>query len=109
MGKILTTAATILCPHGGSVSIVSSNTTTKAGGAAMVRASDTFIVAGCAFSTPAGPHPCVSIMWQAPATRVKAAGDPVLTDASIGLCQAADQAVQGTAIIQTTQAGVAAQ
>jgi hypothetical protein len=108
MAEILTTASSIMCPHGGSVSIVSSNTSTRAGGAAMVRPSDTFIVAGCAFSLPAGPHPCVTVEWQAPAATTKAAGAAVLTRNSIGLCKAADQAVQGAAIVQNTQTRAAA-
>lgn len=109
MPRILTTAAVITCPHGGSVSIISTNVSTKAGGAAMVRPDDTFMVAGCAFTIPAGPHPCTTVAWQSPSARVKAAGGFVLTEASIGLCKAADQAVQGTAMIVSTQPRAAAQ
>lgn len=110
MGSILSTADVLMCPHGGSVSMVSSNTRAKVGGAFIVRPGDTFIVGGCPFTLPSGtPHPCVTVQWQMPAARTKAASDNVLTRDSIGLCQAADQAVQGTVMIQQTQTRASAQ
>jgi len=44
-----------------------------------------------------------------PALKVKVLGDFVLTEESVGLCVAADQAVQGTVMVQTTQPKVAGQ
>ena len=110
MGNILTTADVVMCPHGGSVSMAPGNTRAKAGGAFIVRPGDTFTVAGCPFTLPSGtPHPCVTVQWQMPAARTKAVSDNVLTRDSIGLCKAADQAVQGTAMIQQTQTKASAQ
>ena len=112
MGKILTTSDVMLCPHGGQVSITATHASVSAG-ATVVRASDVFTVAGCAFMIGTSPHPCVTVEWQMPAMRVKAgdmgAAQSVLTSDSIGLCKAADQAAQGTVMIQQTQQKASAQ
>jgi hypothetical protein len=103
MGGLLTTASILMCPHGGTVSAVSSNTKANAGGAPLVRASDTFVVAGCALSSATPPSPCVSVQWVSPDTRSQAMGDFTLSEASVGLCLAATQAPQGSVIISNTQ------
>jgi len=103
MGNLLTTASTLLCPHGGSVSITSSNSVAKADGAPIVRGSDTFTIAGCPFSTAAGPHPCVRVQWNVTATMLKAAGQLALPSDSSGLCLAADSAPQGPVQIANAQ------
>ena len=104
MPGLLNIASVMMCPHGGTVQAVSGNTRTRAGGAAALRASDTFVVVGCPFSTPAtGPHPCVEVRWVQSAARSRAVGDFTLTEASVGLCVAPDQAVQGTVLIAATQ------
>lgn len=107
MGQVLTSADIMMCPHGGQVGISALQTQASAG-AAIVRPSDIFTVAGCVLNIAGAPHPCVTVQWQSPSTRVKA-GSNVLTTDSIGLCQAADQAPQGTVIIQKTQTKVSAQ
>ena len=107
MGQILTMNDTMMCPHGGSVTLVSTQSRASAGGGLILRPGDVFVVAGCPF-TPVSPHPCVTVEWQAPATRCKA-GDSVLTTSSIGLCKAADQAPQGMVIIAVTQMNASAQ
>lgn len=103
MPGLLTTASTLMCPHGGPVQIVSSNTRTQAGGAFAALASDTFIVAGCAFMIGPVPSPCVQVMWVQPAARSQAMGTPTLTEASVGLCMAATGAVQGPVTIVAAQ------
>lgn len=108
MGQLLTTATVMMCPHGGTVSAITTNTKVTAGGAPVVRPSDTFLVAGCAFA-PVAPHPCMTVEWQMPSTKTKADGDFALTTDSIGLCKAGDQAPQGMAIIMTTQPKASAQ
>lgn len=102
MAKLITTSSMLMCPHGGSVSIVSSNLRAMAG-ASLARSSDTFIIAGCLLNVAGAPHPCVTVRWLLTALRCKAGGDACLTDASVGLCIAADQAPQGTVLIQLTQ------
>ncbi len=101
---LLTVASALSCPHGGLVTAIPSDTSVTLGGVPIVLAADTFLVAGCAFSTPAGPHPCVSVIWQAPDSRSTANGVATLSTDSLGLCMAADGAMQGPVIIQSTQA-----
>jgi hypothetical protein len=102
MAALLTTASVLMCPHGGSVTAISSNTRAKAGDF-LVRPSDTFTIAGCAFNISGAPHPCMTVQWLKSALRCKAAGDFMLAQDSVGLCLAADQAPQGTVLIQSTQ------
>jgi hypothetical protein len=107
MGKLLTVSSALACPHGGTVSATSSNTRTKAGGDFVLRGSDTFTVAGCAFALPNGtPHPCVTVQWIVTAMRGSVLHDKVLTADSVGLCKAGDQVPQGTVLISSTQARV---
>jgi hypothetical protein len=105
---ILTTADVMMCPHGGQVIPASSQSRVKAQ-VQVLRQGDTFTIAGCAFSTPAGPHPCVTVEWQNPSQEVSAVSDKVLTKLSIGMCKAGDQAVQGVVLIQQTQTKASAQ
>jgi hypothetical protein len=112
MGQILTASDLMMCPHGGQVSISPLQGSASAG-TLIVRPGDVFTVAGCPFVLGTAPHPCVIVEWQSPATRVSA-GDRgaaafVLTTASIGLCKAADQALQGTVLVQKTQVQASAQ
>lgn len=103
---ILQFGCTVQCPHGGMASVVTANTTSKVGGAFALLATDTFVIAGCPLVLGVVPHPCVTIQWTAPAQRVTVNGTAVLLESSIGLCQAADQAPQGTAIVSGVQSRV---
>ena len=104
MSELLGESSQLQCPHGGTVSVTSSNTKSKANGEAILRASDTFNVSGCSFTIPGyGPHPCVQVNWVQKAAKSKAGGDETLTKASTGLCVANDQAVQGTVMINSAQ------
>lgn len=105
MSGMLTPASVMMCPHGGMVQAVSSNTAVLAGGQPILRGSDTFIIAGCAFVVGIVPHPCVSVQWVQTAARSSISG-PTLTEASVGLCQAADMSVQGMVIVASTQTQV---
>jgi hypothetical protein len=100
MPALLTPSATMMCPHGGTVTATPGATQAQAG-APLLRGSDTFIIAGCAFNISGVPSPCVSVQWVQTATRVKHAGDFVLTESSVGLCLAATQAPQGTVLVQS--------
>jgi hypothetical protein len=104
MGGLLNTASVLMCPHGGTVSAITSNTQVNVGGSPAVRASDTFIIAGCPFTLPGPvPSPCVSVQWISPDTRSQVMSDFTLSEASVGLCLAATQAPQGTVLITSTQ------
>jgi hypothetical protein len=107
MPALLNASSVMMCPHGGQVQAITSNTTTKVGGDFALRASDSFLIAGCSFTLGTTPHPCVQVQWVESATRSKAGGDSTLTEASVGMCTAADQAVQGTVQIVFTQIRVA--
>ena len=107
MAEVLTTASVMQCPHGGSVSVVCSNTRMKADGAYTLRSTDTFTIAGCPFTLPAGaPHPCVRIQWMVTAMRSKVVSNQVLAKDSVGMCLAADSMPQGTVLIQQAQSRV---
>jgi hypothetical protein len=106
MPALLTTASVLMCPHGGSVSAITSNTHSNAGGAPLVGMSDTFLIAGCPFTlpgTPPIPSPCLTVQWLVGNTSSQIAGDYTLSEASTGLCLAATQAPQGSVIIANTQ------
>jgi hypothetical protein len=102
MPALLTAASTMMCPHGGTV-IATPGSSAASAGAPILRGSDSFTIAGCAFVIAGAPHPCVSVNWVQTATRVKHGGDLVLNQASLGLCIAGDQAPQGTVLITATQ------
>jgi hypothetical protein len=94
-----------MCPHGGTVTAIPGSTRASAG-APILRGSDTFTIAGCAFNVAGAPSPCVSVSWVQTAARVQHGGDLVLNEASVGLCLAATQAPQGPVVIAATQASV---
>jgi len=95
-GALLHVGATILCPHAGQVSVVSSNTRVLLGGQPAATASDNFPIAGCPFQAPGPkPQPCMTVRWVAPAVRVKICGQPALLQTSSGLCNSAEQIPQG--------------
>lgn len=102
MGELLTASAQMTCPHGGMVTAIPSTPTVTAGGDPVVLMTDTFVVAGCPFA-PVAPQPCVLVQWQTGATQSTVNGVAPLTTDSVGLCQAADGAVQGMVLIQSTQ------
>jgi hypothetical protein len=103
-GASLTAASTLMCPHGGLVTIIPANSRALAGGAPMATAADAFVVAGCAFTLPGPvPSPCVQVQWIVPGLRVKAGGGPGLDAGSVGLCLGATGAPQGPVLVQSTQ------
>lgn len=106
MAALLNTSSVMMCPHGGTVSVTSSNSKAKAGGDFILRPSDTFTIAGCPLNISGAPHPCVSVKWVVSGRRSKAASDFTLNSDSVGLCQAGDQAPQGTVLINFTQSKV---
>jgi hypothetical protein len=103
MGGLITASTVLTCPHGGTVQIVFSHTKVRAGGGFVARASDTFLVAGCPFMLGVVYHPCMTVKWEQPALRSKAVADFTLTSDSVGVCKAADQAVQGTVLVNGVQ------
>lgn len=109
MPGLLNVSSVLMCPHGGTVSIVTTNSQVMAGGAFAVLSSDTFLIAGCPFMLGIVPHPCMQVQWVQPAARSQVNGNFTLTEASVGLCVAVDQSVQGTVLITSTQPQVSGQ
>ena len=107
MAGLLNMSSMLMCPHGGTVSIITSNSRVMVGGDLAVTSSDTFLVAGCPFIIGLVPHPCVQIQWVQPAARSQVSSDFTLTEDSVGLCIAVDESVQGTVLITFTQPQVA--
>jgi hypothetical protein len=106
MPALLTASSTMMCPHGGTVTAVPGQTQAIAG-APVLCSSDSCTIAGCAFNISNVPSPCVTVQWVQAAARVQAGGNPVLNEASVGLCLAATQAPQGTVLIAATQPAAA--
>ena len=102
-GSLLHVGASAICPHGGQVSIISSNARVLAGGQQVATFTDTYLVAGCAFTVGTKPQPCIKIQWLVPAARVFVGGQPVVLQTSSGLCQSVEQIPQGAPIVITTQ------
>ena len=101
-GPVLTSAATMLCPHGGQIQVVPANTRAK-GDAYLLTQSDTFTIAGCVFTLPpAVPSPCLTVQWIVADTRVKA-GSATLSQTSSGLCLSGANVPQGPVGIVVTQ------
>jgi len=103
MAGLLNMSSIMMCPHGGTVSAITTNTRVLAAGDFVLRSSDTFLIAGCPFTIGTASHPCVQVQWVQPALRSQVISDFTLTEESIGLCVAPDMAVQGTVIILFTQ------
>jgi hypothetical protein len=103
-GYLLAVNSTLMCPHSGQISIVTTNNRVLLGGQPAVVQPDIFTVAGCPFTLPSStPHPCVLAKWVVVATRVKIGGNPAILKDSVAICQAADQAPQGPPNVLVTQ------
>jgi hypothetical protein len=100
---ILTINSTLICPHGGSVILQTSNVDMMVQGAPALLITDVHLVAGCPFFIGPKPSPCLMVSWVTAATLTKNHGIPVLLQNSIGICYSAEQLPQGPAIVVQTQ------
>lgn len=96
----------MLCPHGGNVTSVPTNSRVLVQGSPIVVQPDTFPVSGCPFQIPipggTKPQPCVTSEFLVPAFRVFVNGSPVILKQSVSMCKSVEQIPQGpTNIIQT--------
>lgn len=107
MPGLLNMSSVMMCPHGGQVQPITSNSRVQAAADFVLRMSDTFLIAGCPFILALVPHPCTQVQWVQPAARSRVSSDYTLTEASVGLCVAADQSPQGPVVIVVTQPRVA--
>jgi hypothetical protein len=95
---LLTTSATIMCPHGGQGTIVPSQTAAMAG-ATICTQSDMVLIAGCPFTIGPNPSPCLTVQWLTASTICTAGGKPLLTTNSVGLCMSPASAPQGPVVL----------
>ena len=103
-GYLLAVDSTVMCPHGGQISVITTNSRVFLGGQPAVVQPDTFFIAGCPFTLPNGlPHPCFLAKWLVVATRVLVNNTPAVLQDSVGLCQATDQSPQGPPNVVVTQ------
>lgn len=106
-GFLFHVGASAICPHGGQVSVVSTNTRVLVNGMPVATLGDTYPVAGCVFTVPGPkPQPCVLVRWLVPATRVLINGQPAILQLSTGLCQSAEQIPAGPPTVVATQTRV---
>jgi uncharacterized Zn-binding protein involved in type VI secretion len=108
-GNILHVAATVMCPHGGPGTVLSTQPRVTVSGNPAATVADTYTVTGCALNISGKPQPCVTIQWPGPATRVTVNGSPVVLATSTGICQSAEQAPQGPPMVPAVQPRVTAQ
>jgi len=108
MPAILTTDSLLMCPHLGRVTLTAGQTRATAAGGYVIRPADASGISGCIFAPGGASHPCVTVEWSNPSQHASA-GSKVLTEASVGICKAGDQAIQGAVLILQTQQGATAQ
>ena len=97
------------CPHGGMVQATPSQSKVALNGQPALLVSDTTLVSGCPFMLGTVPQPCLTVQWSASATKVQINGTAPLLSTSIGICQSAAGAPQGTVLIVSTQTKAGAQ
>ena len=108
-GLNLTTASTIMCPHGGQAVLMTGNSRVSADGAAVLLESDVHVVTGCPFTVGNKYSPCVRIEWSAGTSRVSIQETATLNETSLGSCLNAEGGTQGVATIVNTQQKALAQ
>jgi hypothetical protein len=105
-GTLLHVGASCTCPHGGQVTLQTSNARVLVSGTPALTLADLSPVAGCAFMVGNKPQPCVTVRFSVGAARVFINGVPALLNTSVGLCSSAEQIPQGPPLVAATQARV---
>ncbi|MHA7599845.1 hypothetical protein ACX12L_07870 [Alicycliphilus sp. T452] len=85
-GPLLHLGATVLCAHGGQATPGAPVARVLVSGQPVATQAAPWLVAGCAFSPPQGNGPCITAQWVVAATRVFAAGQPVLLMSGQAIC-----------------------
>jgi hypothetical protein len=107
-GFPLTIATVASCLHQGHATIIPDQTAVTIMGGLAATSTSQILVAGCPF-TPVAYHPCVTIRWMMPSTKVTAQGKPLIVmpppgaGVGPGLGLAADQAPQGPPTVMNNQ------
>lgn len=107
-GHPLHVGAVVSCPHQGKATPATSQPRVRVAGQAVTTAASSYLIAGCTLAGQTPPHPCTSIRWTAPATRVRVMGSPLLIDGPGGICLAG-AVPQGPTSFSAVQMRVTAQ
>ena len=109
-GFLVHVGASMMCSHGGTVSVVPGQPRVMLGGQPAATMADQYPVAACPFQVPVGagtkPQPCVKVQWTVPATRVFVNRQPVILQTSTGIGQSAEQIPGGPPTVAVTQVRV---
>jgi hypothetical protein len=108
-GAAITTTTALVCPHGGTVTIVSGNTRAAAVSGQLALSTDTFTIVGCPFQIPAVvpiPSPCVRVQWVLPDLMDAAGAGFTLSATSVGVCLSPAQLPQGKVQLAANQAAI---
>ena len=101
---ILTRSSIILCSHGGMVTHAPlSYTEELINGEIPMLLNDLYFIVGCPFLVGDSMSSCLRVVWISGSTTKQIGGIPVLTNASVGICQSAAGVPQGPAIIAAYQ------
>lgn len=93
-----------MCPHGGMVAHVPTNFPSELiSGELPMLLTDLYFVVGCPFSNPYSFSPCLRVQWTMASVTKLISGVPVLTNASVGMCNAGNNAPQGAANVVSHQ------
>lgn len=103
MPPVLTTSSQAKCPHGGTVTLITENTSLTAGGSLVLLESDIHPVVGCSFTVGVVYMPCLTVEWENGAQSLTVDGVGVLTEMSVGKCMNASQAPQGVALVSDSE------
>ena len=85
-GFILHLGAMVQCAHAGQAQPTVTNPRVTVSGQPIVTQPTLYTIAGCPFTTPGGPQPCLTAQWLTAATRVFSNGVPVLLLDSQAIC-----------------------
>src|SRR2546423_5527767 len=113
-GFPLTGSTVASCFHQAHATITPDQTAVTILGGVAATSTSLIAVVGCLFAPGGAYHPCTTIRWLMPSTKVTAQGKPLIlmpppgSGVGPGLGQAADQAPQGPPTVMTNQVKVLA-
>jgi hypothetical protein len=101
-GALIQVGAQLLCPHGGTITIVPPGARVTSDGAPVASIAATGIVAGC--TNTGGPRkPCSTVTWILGAARVTIGGVPALVETSLAAFDSVPPVVGVPATALSTQ------
>ena len=102
-GNLMHLNATVMCPHGGQVTFLPSQSRGLVTGQVIWTVADQTTITGCPFTVGTKPQPCVTVQWITPSARVQVNGSQVITQGSTGLCLSAERIPQGSPMVTVIQ------